>query len=82
VTTEILIDTSDPAIHSADALGVEILKQINERDVITLDALIVLMPQYSWNRIFDGVDQLARGGKVVLRRRRFEYTLFSTNFVA
>jgi hypothetical protein len=82
MTTTIIIGTCDPAIDSADELGVEILKQINEQDVLTLDVLIGLMPQYSWNQIFDGVDRLARCGKIVLRRHRFEYTLFSTDFVA
>jgi len=40
------------------------------------------MPEYSWNQIFHAVDCLARCRKIVLRRHRFEYTLFSTNFVA
>jgi hypothetical protein len=79
MTTELLIDASDQAIHSMDALAVDILEQINDQEVITLDALIALMPQYSWNRIFDGVDRLARCGKIVLRRHRFEYRLFSAN---
>jgi hypothetical protein len=82
MTTAGLIDTFDAAIDPADELGIEILKQINEQNVITLDALIALIPQYSWNRVFDGVDRLARCGKIVLRRHRFEYTLFSTDFVA
>jgi hypothetical protein len=82
MTTEVLIDASGPAIHPTGVLDLEILKQIHEQDVIGLDALIALMPQYSWNRIFGGVDRLARCGKIVLRRHRFEYTLFSTNFAA
>jgi len=77
-----LIDTFDAAIAPADELGIEILKQIDEQDVLTLDALIALMPQYSWNKILNGVDRLARCGKIALRRHRFEYTLFSTNFLA
>jgi hypothetical protein len=40
------------------------------------------MPQYTWNQIFHCVDQLARCHKIVLRRHRFEYMLFSTQFVA
>jgi hypothetical protein len=40
------------------------------------------MPQYTWNQIFHTVDQLARCNKIVLRRHRFDYTLFSTNFLA
>ena len=77
--TAVLIDTFDTATDPADELGIEILKQIKEQNVITLDALIALMPQYSWNQVFDGVDRLARCGKIVLRRHRFEYRLFSTN---
>ncbi len=65
-----------------DALTAIILDHLNEQTVISLDSLICLMPQYTWNQIFHRVDQLARCNKVVLRRHRFEYTLFSTNFLA
>lgn len=66
----------------ADALTETILDHLNEQTVISLDSLICLMPQYTWNQIFHTVDQLARCNKVVLRRHRFDYTLFSTNFLA
>ena len=65
-----------------DALTATILDHLNEQTVITLDSLICLMPQYTWNQIFHRVDQLARCNKLVLRRHRFEYMLFSTHFVA
>ena len=65
-----------------DALTATILDHLNEQTVISLDTLICLMPQYTWNQIFHTVDQLARCNKVVLRRHRFEYTLFSTHFLA
>ena len=65
-----------------DALTAIILDHLNEQTVISLDSLICLMPQYSWNQIFHIVDQLARCSKIVLRRHRFEYMLFSTHFVA
>ena len=65
-----------------DALTAIILDHLNEQTVITLDSLVCLMPQYTWNQIFHRVDQLARCNKVVLRRHRFAYTLFSTDFVA
>ena len=67
--------------HS-DALTATILDHLNEQTVISLDTLICLMPQYTWNQIFHSVDQLARCNKVVLRRHRFEYTLFSSHFLA
>jgi len=41
-----------------------------------------MLPQYTWNQIFHAVDQLARFGKIVLRRHQFEYTLFSINYAA
>ena len=65
-----------------DALTETILDHLNEQTVITLDSLVCLMPQYTWNQIFHTVDQLARCNKIVLRRHRFEYMLFSTHFVA
>ncbi|MBC7838044.1 MAG: hypothetical protein H7Y39_05315 [Nitrospiraceae bacterium] len=65
-----------------DTLTATILDHLNEQTVISLDSLVCLMPQYTWNQIFQAVDQLARCNKIVLRRHRFEYMLFSTNFLA
>ena len=65
-----------------DILEAIILDHLSEQTVISLDSLISLMPQYTWNQIFYSVDQLARRNKIVLRRYRFEYMLFSTHFVA
>lgn len=65
-----------------DALTATILDHLNEQTVISLDSLISLMPQYRWNQIFHAVDQLARCHTIVLRRHRFDYLLFSTDFLA
>ena len=65
-----------------DVLEATILDHLSEQTVISLDSLVSLMPQYTWNQIFYSVDQLARCNKIVLRRHRFEYMLFSTLFVA
>jgi hypothetical protein len=80
---------SDPDVYPAagehspmDALTATILGHLNEQTVISLDTLVCLMPQYTWNQIFHCVDQLTRYKKVVLRRHRFEYMLFSPHFVA
>ena len=80
---------SDPDVHPvqrerphSDALTEIILDHLNEQTVISLDTLISFMPQYTWSQIFHRVDQLARCNKLVLRRHRFEYMLFSTHFVA
>ena len=69
--------------HShTDALTATILDHLNEQTAISLDSLICLKPQYTWNQIFRTVDQLARCNKIVLRRHRFDYTLSSTHFLA
>jgi hypothetical protein len=68
--------------HDTDALTATILDHLNEQMVISLDSLISLMPQYTWNQIFHAVDHLTRCRKIVLRRHRFDYMLFSINFVA
>ena len=80
---------SDPDVYPvrrehphANVLTATILDHINEQTGISLDTLICLMPQYTWNQIFHTVDQLSRCNKVVLRRHRFEYTIFSTHFLA
>jgi hypothetical protein len=65
-----------------DILEAIILDHLSEQTVISLDSLISLMPQYTWNQIFYCVDQLARRNKIVLRQHRFEYMLFSTHFLA
>ena len=70
------------ARQDTDTLTATILDHLSEQTVISLDTLICLMPQYTWNQIFARVDQLARCNKIVLRRHRFVYTLFSTDFVA
>lgn len=71
-----------PVEQSVGNLEYEILAQIEEQDVISLDALIALLPQYSWGQIFHMVDCLARCGKIALRRHRFDYTLFSIHYAA
>ena len=68
--------------HHTDALMETILDHLDEQAVISLDSLICLMPQYTWNQIFHAVDQLARGNKIVLRRYRFEYLIFSSHFAS
>lgn len=80
---------SDPEVQplrrerpDTDDLTATILDHLDEQTVISLDTLICLMPQYTWNQIFHTVDQLARCNRIVLRRHRFEYTLFSNHFVA
>jgi len=68
--------------QTSEIIEREILAQIEEQDVVSLDTLVVLLPQYSWSQIFHAVDCLARCGKISLRRHRFDYALFSTHYTA
>lgn len=70
------------AYHHPDPIMAAILGHLEEQTVISLDSLVSLMPHCTWNQIFHEVDRLARCNKVVLRRHRFDYMLFSTHFVA
>ena len=74
------VDAQPAVYHRAGGLKAHILDRLEEEAVISLDALIQMLPQYSWNQIFSAVDQLARDGSLVLRRHRYDYTLFSTAY--
>lgn len=77
-----LLEHRRPLPLSVDELEARILTYLNDETVIGLDALIEMLPEYSWNQIFHAVDQLARLGSIVLRRHRYDYTLFSTSYAA
>lgn len=66
----------------SESLESVILGHLDEQAVIGLDALVILLPDYSWNQIFHAVDRLARCGGITLRRHRSEYTLFSAHYAA
>jgi hypothetical protein len=73
----------DPPLSlPTDQLEEDIVAQLDEHSVVHLDVLVSLMPAYSWNQIFHAVDRLARSGRIVLRRHRFDYTLFSRHYAA
>ncbi|HJT22389.1 MAG TPA: hypothetical protein VJ746_18095 [Nitrospira sp.] len=82
MSTHAVMERPIHAGMSADILDEEIVRYLDEEDVVSLDALVSLLPQYSWNQIFSAVDRLARRGTIVLRRHRFSYTLFSRRFAS
>jgi hypothetical protein len=79
--TALLLDQTPMALRAA-TLEQTILDRLEEEIVIGLDELVEMLPQYTWNQIFHAVDQLARFGKIVLRRHRYDYTVFSTSYAA
>jgi hypothetical protein len=79
--TALLLDQTPMALRAA-TLEQTILDKLEEETVIGLDELVEMLPQYTWNQIFHAVDQLARFEKIVLRRHRYDYTVFSTSYAA
>jgi hypothetical protein len=77
-----LLDAPAPSRIGIESLESVILGHLEEQAVIGLDALVILLPDYSWNQVFHAVDRLARCGGIILRRHRSEYTLFSAHYVA
>lgn len=77
-----LLDAPSFRQPPTETLEQAILSHIDEQAVIGLDALVILLPDYSWSQIFHVVDRLARCGGITLRRHRSEYTLFSTHYAA
>lgn len=77
-----LLEAPSPSPIGTESLESVILGHLEEQAVIGLDALVILLPDYSWNQIFHAVDRLARCGGITLRRHRSEYTLFSTHYAA
>jgi len=82
MSTQALLDAPTLGRTEIESLEAVILGHLDEQAVIGLDALVILLPQYSWNQIFHAVDRLARCGGITLRRHRSEYTLFSTHYAA
>lgn len=82
MSTQALLDAPTLGRTETESLEAVILSHLDEQAVIGLDALVILLPDYSWNQIFHAVDRLARCGGITLRRHRSEYTLFSAHYVA
>ncbi|MDP3089898.1 MAG: hypothetical protein Q8N04_04430 [Nitrospira sp.] len=82
MSAQALLDTPAPSRIGSESLESVILGHLEEQAVIGLDALVILLPEYSWSQIFHVVDRLARSGGITLRRHRSEYTLFSAHYAA
>ncbi|MCE3224942.1 MAG: hypothetical protein K0S58_3122 [Nitrospira sp.] len=52
-----------------------ILDLLSARKSLTLQQVVTLLPELSWNQIFRTVDVLSRRGDIILLRRGFEYEL-------
>ena len=72
-----ILERPQPILLPAERLKTDIIERLHQEAVIGLDALVETLPDYSWNQVFHAVDELARSGRIVLRRHGYDYTLFS-----
>jgi len=56
--------------HNSEYLILDLLRV---RKSLTLEQVVILLPELSWNQIFKTVDELSRRGEILLLRRGFEY---------
>ncbi len=52
-----------------------ILDLLGLRKSLTLEQVVTLLPELSWNQVFKTVDELSRRGEIILIRRGFEYEI-------
>jgi hypothetical protein len=57
----------------------KILAIVHERGSILLEAILSCLPELTWNEVFTSVDKLSRRGAICLRRRGFDYELWSSS---
>ena len=57
----------------------KILAIVHERGSILLEAILSCLPESTWNQVFTSVDELSRRGAICLRRRGFDYELWSSS---
>ena len=52
-----------------------VLELLSHERSISLEAVVDLLPQMSWNQVFQCVDSLSRRGEIVLLRHGFDYEI-------
>ena len=52
-----------------------VLDLLRRKRSIRLENVVDLLPQMSWNQVFQCVDSLSRRGEIILLRHGFEYEI-------
>lgn len=52
-----------------------ILETLHAHRTMTMERLVMAIPNVSWNRVFHAIDELSRAGRIAVHRRGFEYEL-------
>ena len=69
-------------VHHVGLLSSEfrILELVQMRKSLTLEQVVTLLPELSWNQVFKTIDELSRHGKIILLRRGFDYEIERVSF--
>ena len=64
-------------VHQSAVLSSEcrVLELLQARKSLTLEQVVILLPELSWNQICKTIDELSRHGKIMLLRRGFNYEI-------
>ncbi|MGC3973888.1 MAG: hypothetical protein QM771_05830 [Nitrospira sp.] len=64
-------------VHQSAVLSSEcrILELLHVRKSLSLEQVVTLVPELSWNQVFKTIDELSRHGKIILLRRGFDYEI-------
>lgn len=64
-------------VHHMAMLSSEcrLLELLQVRKSLTLEQVVTLLPELSWNQVFKTVDELSRRGNILLLRRGFDYEI-------
>lgn len=64
-------------VHHVGLLSSEfrILELVQMRKSLTLEQVVTLLPEFSWNQVFKTIDELSRRGKIILLRRGVDYEI-------
>lgn len=64
-------------VHHVGLLSSEfrILELVHMKKTLTLEQVVTLLPELSWNQVFKTIDELSRRGKIILLRRGVDYEI-------
>ena len=64
-------------VHHVGLLSSEfrILELVQMRKSLTLEQVVTLLPELSWNQVFKTIDELSRRGKIILLRRGVDHEI-------
>jgi hypothetical protein len=54
-----------------------VLDLLRSEKCLKLEQVVTLLPELSWNQVFQCVDSLSRRGEILLLRRGFDYEIAS-----